>query len=192
MKLIRCVAVLAATALLALPTAAHADSAVGLDARGDVQYVTSTDTSTVVAAPDRTQGDISAVKITHGTNNVRVLLRFRELNRSGFIEHDYLFRTANRVRILSIEAKAGSWNGRATMRNGHGIKVRCSVTRTIDYAANTVLVVVPRSCLGDPRWVRVGAGTITSYDGSKIFFDDGGRPAGPLGDNLTLSPRVYR
>lgn len=192
MKLIRCVAVLAATALLALPTAAHADSAVGLDAKGDVQYVTSADTSTAVAAPDRTQGDISAVKITHGANKVRVLLRFRELNRAGFIEHDFYFRTASRVRTLSVESETGSWSGRATMRNGRGTKVRCNLTRTIDYSANTVLVVVPRTCLGDPRWVRVGAGTISTYDGSKIFYDDGGRPAGPLGDNLTLSPRVYR
>lgn len=194
MKLVRTIVVLTVGAVLALPTAAHADTSPSVDAHGDVQSIPidGDDTASPAAAPNRAQGDITGVKVTHATNTVRVLVRFRELNRTGPLHsHQFLFKTATRKRWVSLDAGTGHWAGKPTTYNGSGTKVRCAVSRTIDYNKNTVLVVVPRSCLGKPRWVRAGAGTITTYS-DKLYYDDGFAPNGSFDDELVLGPRVYR
>lgn len=194
MKLARTIVVLTVSALLALPTAAHADSSTHVDTSSDVQSlpIDGTDTTSPTAVPDRTQGDITSVRVTHATNTVRVLLHFRELNRSGPIQsHQFLFKTATRKRWVSLDAGPGHWGGKPTTYNGSGTKVRCAVSRTINYDKNTVLVVVPRSCLGKPRWVRAGAGSITT-DSDKMYYDDGFAATGSFADELVLGPRVYR
>jgi hypothetical protein len=53
--------------------------------------------------------------------------------------------------------------------------VACKVKHTIDYTAHTVVVKVPRSCLGKPRWVRVGMAGFTGNgtgDSSLVYVDD--------------------
>ncbi|RNL62118.1 hypothetical protein EFK50_09925 [Nocardioides marmoriginsengisoli] len=196
MKLNRPLAAIATVALLAIPTAASADTIVRGDARGDVQVVKLDKDGDVVGeaapAPDRAQGDATGVKVTHTKKSVRVLTRYRDLVRSGYQLHQLEIRTGSRARILQIEALPGSWKGKATLYTWAGKKARCSTSHTIDYAKNTVLAVVPSKCLGNPTWVRIGSGAITSYDGNQLYFDDALVTGGTFDSPNALTGRVYR
>jgi hypothetical protein len=78
------------------------------------------------------------------------------------------------------------------MTNSKDKKVSCHVTRKVDYTANTATVWVPRSCLGRPRWVKVGMAVASSAspEFSPAHVDDA-RANGDFADP-TWSPRVYR
>ena len=43
------------------------------------------------------------------------------------------------------------------MTRGDGKRISCGVTHLINYRTNTVRVVVPRTCLGKPKFVRATA-----------------------------------
>jgi hypothetical protein len=71
---------------------------------------------------------------------------------------------------------------------GEHKRVHCGVRHTIDYLANTVVIKVPRSCLGKPRWVQVSDEAISRTD-SLIYVDQGG--AGST-EELVYGPRIRR
>jgi hypothetical protein len=51
--------------------------------------------------------------------------------------------------------------------------VRCAGLRhTIDYRTHTVRISVPRTCLGNPTWVRVGADTATWSEAREAYHSD--------------------
>ncbi len=59
-------------------------------------------------------------------------------------------------------------------------------------ARDLVAVTVPRSCLGDPRWVRAGVSS-DRFLGTRGRLDVWGRPdIGTILDAPPLSPRVRR
>jgi hypothetical protein len=58
----------------------------------------------------------------------------------------------------------------------------------IDTVADTVRVVVPRTCLDDPSWVRVGVG-LTSFTRLAILYVDDARSDG-VHDDAVLGSRL--
>lgn len=197
MKFVRPLLVAGFAAVLALqPTSANADTVGHGDASGDVRSLTLDSDfdpdNPSAAEPNRAIGDVTRVRVTHATNTVRVQMRYRALNRVGFgHQHQFQFVTPSRQRYVFVDAAPGRWGGKATMRTLRGTKVSCRVSHKIDYVNDTVLVVVPRSCLGRPNVVKVGSGTLTGY-GSKIFFDDARRVGGELNQRFAFSPWVRR
>jgi hypothetical protein len=51
---------------------------------------------------------------------------------------------------------------------------RCrGITHTVDYARETISVSVPRSCLGNPRWVQVTPGAVGMTPAGDVYVDNG-------------------
>ncbi|MGA8209735.1 MAG: hypothetical protein WB441_05530 [Nocardioidaceae bacterium] len=191
-----CAAVLAlggAPAGAAVPDQDTVSGFTVLDARHDVVRG-STESSRVPArpAPRRRQGDVVALTATHGGDRVRVTMRYAELDRlpGALTVHTFAFRTdAGRFAELGLLAHDGNWAGEPVWTVRGRESEPCAGLRTaIDYRRNTVRVVVPRDCLSDPRWVRVGGGG-GSLVGSTLFADDALR-AGSIGHDLRLGPRL--
>jgi hypothetical protein len=194
MKLLRsAIVVTAAVAVPLLPTAAHADRYTYADPAADVVSfpVSDGDSPTTTPAPDRAQGDVVASIVVHRRRNVLMRMQYRELDAGGVAAaHLFAIRTPTMTRLVTVFAGPGIWAGKPVMENSHGKKVRCHITRKLDYAANTATVIVPRSCLGNPRWVRGGMAGLT-FDAADIAFADDARANGFVGTG-TYGPRVHR
>lgn len=193
MKVMRALlAVTAAATVPLMPIAAHAETYVQIDFTADVDQAPLPlgGGGSFTAAPDRADGDITSVRISHRAHVVRVKYFFRELARSG--PHTYrLYLRSNRLnRRVTLSAGIGDWRGTVTTRTMYGERkrVRCAVRHTTDYVANTVVIKVPRSCLGGPRWVAVSDEAISRTD-SLIYVDQGG--AGST-EELVYGPRLRR
>jgi hypothetical protein len=190
MKFVRSALVVAAAAMVPLvPTAAHANTYTHTDATGDaVAFTSSTDTVT----PEQANGDIAWSKVRHKSRKVVLTMRYRDLNGSGYTVHYYAIRTNKMKRQVSLVTYPGHTQGKVVMSNSHGKTVRCHVTRSIDYTAKTATVRIPRSCLGRPRWVKVGMAFLTSP--TKNFATGFADDAGTNGDFVSpaWSPKVFR
>jgi len=202
MKRIRSSAVALMAVLVALlPGVANADLLTHTDPAGDVRYYVNSDPSNVpppVAAPTRTHGDITVVRITNGTSTVRVVVYFRSLPRAGqFHGHVFRFVTGNFERKVQIaagpEAPRG-WTGKSDMFTTSGNAVACGMTHVLDYSHRRLILNVPRSCLGNPAFIKTGAGTVMLAN-DRTYFDDGFRSGGDMGGTAlrpTLGPTVAR
>lgn len=191
MKLFRFAAAAAVVALVPLlPSAAQADRYVQADPAGDVVTVHYNPLSTV-PAPTVTEGDIVSSSVRHKARKVLLTMRFVELDRTGqgriFF---YGIRTGSMTRYVTLAAAPGRWAGKAQVVKPSGKKVSCRVTRAIDYAANTATIGVPRSCLGDPRWVKVGM-QAASYIDDLVYGDDA-RTNGRIYKYMVFTPKVRR
>lgn len=197
--------VLMAVLVVMLPGVAHADIRTHSDPAGDVQYYLNSDPSNIpppVAAPTRTHGDITVVRITNGTSTVRVVVYFRSLPRAGqFHGHVFRFVTGTFERKLQIaagpEAPRG-WTGKSDMFTTSGNRVACGMTHLLDYSHRRLILNVPRSCLNHPAFIKVGVGTIMLAN-DRTYFDDGFLTGGTMGVQAprptwrpTLGPTVAR
>ena len=127
---------------------------------GDVVSIDVDDTMT--PAPDETDGDIRRTVVRHTARTVQVTVSFVELRRTDeTVGHFFSFVTDDGVRRdVTLVAYRGKRQGELEMMTRTGRTVECDgMQRAIDYAAGTVRLVVPRSCLKAPRWVRAGMGT---------------------------------
>jgi hypothetical protein len=192
-KILRGVAVLGLTALLIAPAAAYAETKVHSDLTGDVrQYsLDSGPSDTGTAVPDRTDGDIKSIRVSHLTRNLRITLSFRSLTPSGSpADHVFWIRSNTRARNVDISTGPGRWRGKRELTTLNDKAVGCrGFSHRIDYTYEKIVLVVPTSCLGNPRWVRVGAGT--AFIGGGDYFADDARSS-TVGENLVLGPRVHR
>jgi hypothetical protein len=189
--LVRSALVAAFGAAVALqPAIANADSFTHIDSVGDLMQapVGSTDFQ---PDPSRLEGDTASIRVSHLARTVRVKVRYRQLSRVGGAAHVFVFRTDKGIRQLTVLAGPGNWRGSLTFVNGSNKKVRCNISGGIDYVANTVLTVIPRSCLGNPRWVRVGALAVT-VDTNKVAHYDDARSSTISDATPIFGPKVRR
>lgn len=192
MKLVRSLVAVATAALVLVPSAAHADTYRHTDATGDVAAnVGQSDSYT--PAPDRVVGDVVASTIKHKKRTVILQLAYRDLvNDAEYDEHVFFVRTNKMTRTVRLFASSSNPGGRAIMFKGRK-KVSCHVRRHIDYTLNTAAVVIPRSCLGQPRWVKVGMGGVmfTGFTASDTTWVDDAMSTGTDGTAM-WSPKVFR
>ncbi|MBL0747142.1 hypothetical protein [Nocardioides baculatus] len=189
-------------ALLA-PAAAHAETVVTDDTVGDVVKANweQRDLSepAMVPAPDEVSTDIVRTVVAHGTRRLSLTVRFREIARVNDQSTFARIRTSDRGAFdLGLDKERGS---RATVSLGtpQG-DVDCQGLRgAIDRGADRVVFSVPTTCLGDPRWVRLGVGATgvswppegqdqMNFD---LFADIAGRPTF-ANEPPVLGPRVHR
>lgn len=192
LKLLRsAVLMTAALAVPLVPTAAHADKYTHADGAGDV-YSSVGQSGTYTPAPDRVIGDVLSSTIQHKRRNVVMRLQYRDLvNDSEYDAHVYLIHTSKMNRVVNLYASNLVPGGRAVMTKPNGKRVSCHIGRKIDYDLNTATVVVPRSCLGEPRWVKVAMGGVmfTGAGATDTTWLDDALSAGTSG---VFSPRVRR
>jgi hypothetical protein len=124
-------------------------------------------------APHQVNGDITDVVFLHGASQVRIIVTFVDLSRAhrwaGRFHRTnalYSFRVDVFLRTnegLGREVTFDYWARRnrtemiAIDSNGAGQeRVHCpGVEPSADYRRNVVTMGIPRSCLGQPRWVRI-------------------------------------
>jgi hypothetical protein len=191
-KLVRSAALVAATTVAVLaPSAAQAKSWSHADATGDV-FSRTGNSGAFAPAPGRATGDVVSSTIRHKRNVVLIQLRYNDLEPNSEINgHFFAIKTSKMRRDVTLVAAGSFPSGQVQMTKPSGKKVRCHVGRRIDYTANTATVIVPRSCLGKPKWVKVGmAGlSFTGFGATDTQYVDDALSSGATG---AYSPRVYR
>lgn len=146
-------------------------------------------------APARAPGDVVRTTISHTRTKVVIRVRMRAVPRGDWTS-SAMIRTP-RAEFYLLQFKVDDYRGFSLVKlTGEG-EVRCAgKSARIDRTA--LVLTVPRGCLGNPRWIRAGAG-VSTFDGSIMadeedlppaYFDDGLRRA--LGGELRLSPRIKR
>jgi hypothetical protein len=193
-------AVILPTALL-LP-AAHAEEVVTADPAADVLALGPTeqggdDLDNLLPAPENLTADVVRTTVDHRLSRLRVRLDLRDLGRSRTYFAVLEVRTPDGTFEVETENLGRRLEVDMTRR---ARAIECRRLRAAgDQASSRVTVTVPTSCLGDPRWVRVGAGvasveTVPSVDGAEemvVLADDAHR-AGEIRDRIALGPKVRR
>jgi hypothetical protein len=153
------------------------------------------ETAAPVPEPGVVNGDTLRTRMAHTDYRVTVTIGFADLRRKGSRGEFVRIRTNEGVRrSLSLTAGPGNWAGTALLERADGTDVSCSVGSSIDYAANVVRLQVPRTCLSNPRWVRLG---IASYwergdDNDTLYVDDALVDGPWNGNYVKLSDRKIR
>lgn len=169
------------------------------DATGDV-VLRDPDSNAVSVEPDWANGDIVGLRVNHGPHRVKARLTFDRLSRDvGAIFHHFEIRTPRQVYRPEVLTNEGEWQGDVELWTPSRLKECKGLKHDVDYAKDVVRVWVPRRCLGDPRWVRIGAATSTwvedeetegilsRWDEALRTGEDGKEPS-----NMTLTERKLR
>jgi hypothetical protein len=188
----------------------------GGDASGDVHYSTydpepaPCGTSTTVEIPENTSYDITRLVVAHRKETVIVDVHFRDLLRRGTHITDVNLRTDGLDFLMEIErwksagkTMVGIYRqpeipdntgecGTATILM---VRRNCpKLEGSIEPRNDVVTFTSPRSCLGNPRWIRAGADTYGFTDGAEGSYSDRWAPAGENESGWTgpYGPRVRR
>ena len=181
---------IAVLALTWLAPSATAQKAVHHDAAGDVLALTwdeATGTEVTAPAPEVVDGDIRRTVVEHRLRKVILTVRYAELRRAAPVTHFVALETNESIRrTIEVTPDATHPQGKVLFVTRVGRVVRCTgLERRIDYTANTLRLVVPRSCLSAPRWVRAGFGGLRTQpvSGSGQGFIDDGNLEAAFGDS---------
>lgn len=152
----RLLAVLLPATLLLVPSPAHAEKVVTLDATGDAVVVgwLADDEAELPPTPDPSPADIVRTVAAHGERRLAVAVHFRDL--AGLREHSVrvLVRTPSGPFHLAVRTTGR--RTRATLdRRGEPLGCR-GLRARVDAGADVTEVSVPTACLASPRWVRLG------------------------------------
>lgn len=198
-------ALLAAVAVIVVtltPLTSFADAWSRTDPAADMVLYAAMATK-ATAAPEAANADVVSSEIRHGDLKVKLRLSMSELKvAADEAVHVVWLVDTNELKHFTVSVyisdgkRAGDWQLRN--RSG-GASVRCALTHTVDYSANTVGVTVPRSCLSNPRWVRTGAWS-TAFrfvqEGDDpdvlVFADDAARSGSVSEGQPTFGPRIYK
>lgn len=91
-----------------------------------------------------------------------------------------------------LTSKAGHCRGQRYFQGDDGSTSCAGFTRRIDYAEDTVVMRVPRSCLGTPQWVRLGPSNQLNLPGARTpYFDTPTSHLSPATTTGPGTPRVY-
>jgi hypothetical protein len=186
---VRLAVVILSAVLLATGLAgpAQAERFIHRDPSRDVRKVElfSTDSDGFVRAPHRRQGDYVKVKMWHQVKAVRVVGKFRRLAPvGGGVLQIVTIRTPDGAeRSFSVFAGPGVWKGADDDQQG----TNCVVGHRVNFERDRLSMRISRSCLGRPRWVRVGVGVI-SMGRDALLADDAQQRL--VRDQLRFSPRL--
>lgn len=192
----RTISTLAVAAGLALGTAGTAAAAelTVKDARGDVQ-VFAADAQEPTAAPEVKNGDVLRTVFRHNDRRISVRTKFTDLARTGGLAGYFVRVVTNEgvKRDVTIMAGPNMWRGQASMDRPNGTAVTCDIDHKIAYDNNVVTISFPRSCVSDPRWVRLGLGSFRMDDATQKTFADDAQISGRINEsNVKLSGRIRR
>lgn len=187
-RLTRAALVLVATATVGAGATGPASAAIWSqsDASGDVTYVTPPDYTTETLAPGDARDDIVRLRVAHNPRTVTIRLTTRAMPR---------------IRQLLLADIRTPTRHYGTLPNGaHTEVVRldgqggCQVrAEKLDATQFRWQLTIPRACLGNPRWVRVGAALLvdqTVGSEERDYSDDALR-SDTEPHSLGLSPRIH-
>ena len=201
-------ALLSAAALLA-PTAAHAERSVTEDAAADVLGITysaaedGSEAEVTAPAPEETSVDITRTVVQHRTDRLRLTVSHRDLVLRRRTVHFTAFRVVTPrasywLHVGDMSYVGAPGDGAGLSRGGRPIE--CPGLRwSQDEDADKVMASVPTTCVGSPRWVRVGVGAVeldsramqSESPEMLTFVDDGHRPGSIAQNSIAKGPKVF-
>ena len=182
-------AALCGVLLVSLPSTASAEVIRHRDPAGDVAR-SPVGSNAYTPVPDEVRGDIVATKVRFARRAVWIRYHLQDLTTTGNGNFQVIgLRSDRRERTIELDAFPGHWEGRAVVTNTRAQAVGCLVNHRIDYDRNRISLRVPRSCLGNASWVRVGIRT-TVASTTNVYVDDA-RAAG-YSPTLVYGRRVHR
>lgn len=200
----RAVGLLGVTAfalVLLAPSAARADGWGSGDPSGDVDGFryepepAPCGTITDLDASSETNEDITRVAVRHTRRVVVVTAHFRDLTSEAEQLFTVNVRTPGGGYVLDLdrpEPATGAWStevglstepiypdpddvGECGFFGVVSTGIRCRLGHDIGFATDTIRFRVPRTCLGNPRWVRVAAEAdhfVNAVDSYDIYSDE--------------------
>ncbi len=166
------------------------------DARHDVVRLAADGPSTAGhVVHQRRSGDVISMRTTYGHARVRVTLRYATLapvtSKKRQVVHIVTLRTdtGHRSNVSLVVSRNQSQGQRLFERDDSISRCRGLHTR-VDYHRDRVRFSIPRACLSNPRWVRVGGGGGVLTD--RWLYADDVSSKGTVQDDLVLGPRVHR
>lgn len=186
---------LAATAFIAgTATSTAADSAgtsrlVLHDGPGDVwKFHPRTEEQTRVAFP---RADVTRAVLRHGPMALTVRMRFVDIKPVGRQLYWVHIRTPRYQYDAVLNSSPGSRRGSRYFQGDDGSRSCRGFTRTIYYGRDLVTMRIPRSCVKDPRWVRLGIFNQLSFRAhGPRYFDTPLNHKSPASD-ATQTRRLY-
>lgn len=159
--------------MVGLGSPAAADSWSRADARRDVAAVKFTKTDEqLVRAPRNRTADITRLTVSHQAQTLTMRIRVRNMTETEARTIIAFLRTPRGLRAIIVETSTSSFvlkSSIAAKRLGNCPRLR----KDFNYGANVINIVVPRRCLGNPQWVRVGLQMSTVENNyRRIAFDD--------------------
>jgi hypothetical protein len=143
--------------------------------------------------PGARDPDITRVGVRYGKHNVWIRLTLRRLRRAAGADpykatRNWTFRIVTPQRGYRFFGEVHPDDEGVPLIDKGNCR-RAGVR--FDYARHVVMTVVPRKCVDDPRWVRVGV--VFQRQPSGSLYDDAFSSAPPSQESYgTLSRRVYR
>jgi hypothetical protein len=188
-------ALMPAVICLALtPNAAHAEKLVKRDARGDVLLLD--DTQTLTPQPAVKGIDVVKSVVKHTRKKVAVKVKMRDLGRLGateFAELSAVMETDRKPHSAFVFKGGSGPTGFELVRGKKTIKCR-GAKKKFSAAKDVVRMSLPRSCVGNPRWIRVTVAvfaTNTDFP-NEILVEDGLRQGINRKGTLRISPKLRR
>lgn len=183
-----------------LAPSAYAEKVVHVDAAADVVSIGWDDekqAETTAPAPQQRNGDILRTVVQHRLRKVILTASYAELRRLDPAAHFVSIVTNETVRRhVEVAPTPTRPQGRVLFSTSSGRAVSCAgLERRIDYLANTLRLVIPRSCLSAPRWVRVGFGAVRTRETdqtAQTFVDDANLEGAVGSAHPTFGARVRR
>lgn len=173
-----CAALLGA-ALTFVAAPALADSEKARDVKGDVTRL-DTSTQRFSKLPGNKVLDVVAASGKHARGKVTLTVTPRKLSGGEFYATWHLKRSSGATRYVNFSQSAdGSRSAELTTTSFE--KLKCRVAHSVNAKKRIIKVVVPRSCLGKPAWIRYAAGLGKFGDGH-IDGDDARIKARGKGD----------
>lgn len=128
-------------------------------------------------APRQRRGDIRATTIRHNHRRVVVRVKLAALRRRGDGSAlSMRLRTDERrwraVRLTVGRGQENGWRGTVYVARRNGRPVDCPTAHDVSYPRNVMVVRIPRSCLGAPRWVQATVISMYASRGATTFFYD--------------------
>ena len=164
------------------------------------------DNGTLVAAPRASYPDIKAARVEHREHDIALNVRYDDLRPRGITAaFDLTVGTPDGSHVsFDVIAEPGTREGYIEPHEGTGLgDFFCTEPRdpalpryptwTIDYATDRYRLQVPRTCLGEPEWVRVHFVTAVETRLRSLYDVAGrGRLRAPIGFPPPLSRPIYR
>jgi hypothetical protein len=175
-----------------LAPASYADRMAHRDARHDVMRIVGGGSlDDLVAAPRVRDPDVIRTVVAHRRHNVVLRLKFADLQRRGAKLQLATIRTDTKTDgVYGLTLISGPGMVMVFLDNTEG-PARCyGLGYRISYHRNLVQLSVPRSCLGNPRWIRAGQGVIGLVGKGNVYVDDGLQDG--ISNNLRLTRKLYR
>lgn len=173
-------------ALVLVPASAASAQSVSVeDASGDTWKSTfnfETEEETVEPAGTQVNTDLVRTVVKHTGRKLVFTATYTDLKRDENRRYAFMSRVRTNEGVkrevgVDMFSRRG-WGGTASVTKPSGREVPCrGLSHQVDYAADTVMLAVPRHCLSLPRWVQVtvGAFSLDSGDGVTMtgYLDNG-------------------